>query len=554
MEPLLHVDHLQVSFQNGNDLTVVIPNISFSIHKGEFVAIVGESGSGKSLTALSIIQLLPPNVIMQGSVYFKGENISSLSVKKINKIRGKEIGIIFQEPMTSLNPLLTCGTQITEVLEAHLSLSSRAAKKKAVELFTLVELPDPSAMLFRYPHEISGGQKQRVMIAMAMACDPLLLIADEPTTSLDVSVQATILSLLKKISAQRGLAVLLISHDLGLVADVADKLIVMQRGQILEEGIAKMVLSDPQHIYTKALLACRPSANNPHFFLPEMNDLMNQNFQVQPKPASKERNKIILQVKDLELMYSKKNGLFRQTVYNKAVNKVSFEVYEHEIVGLVGESGCGKTTIGKAILKLADIYAGSVLLEGNDITNISQKTMRPFRKKIQFVFQDPYSSLNPSMKIGDAITEPLAVHRIGKNLAERKQMVMEMLKKLELSEEHYHRYPHEFSGGQRQRICIARALILKPSFVVFDEVVSALDVSIQAQVLNIISRLKEEMDFSAIFISHDLSVVHYLCDRILVMRKGEIVESGDAETIYRHPQHPYTQKLVNAIPGKQLFI
>ncbi len=554
MEPLLRVEQLQISFKNETGTALVIPDISFSVFENEFVAIVGESGSGKSLTALSVMQLLPPNAIQKGVVFFKGKNISKSEEQNIKNIRGKEISMIFQEPMTSLNPLLTCGNQITEVLVRHLSLSKKDAAKKALSLFTTVELPDPSAMLHRYPHEISGGQKQRVMIAMAMACDPALIIADEPTTALDVLVQANILSLLKKISVEKGLSVLLITHDLGIVADVADKLIVMQKGTIVEEGRAKEVLTAPKHVYTKALMACRPSANDKYYFLPEMKDLMIQErVQLLHKPLFEQHEKIILEVKDLEILYSKKSGIFSHTVFQKVVNKVSFQVHEKEIVGLVGESGCGKTTIGKAILKLIEVSSGSILLEEKDLTVMSEKEMRPLRKKLQVVFQDPYSSLNPLIKIGDAIAEPLKVHGIGKNAADRKKMVMEMLNKLELSEEHYNRYPHEFSGGQRQRICIARALILQPSFVIFDESVSALDVSIQAQVLNIISRLKEEMNFSAIFISHDLSVVHHLCDRILVMHKGVIVESGNADNIYNSPKHSYTKKLVNAIPGKDLM-
>ena len=568
MHPLLQINNLQIGFVPGSGTEKVVRNTSFTIAKGRLVAIVGESGSGKSVTALSLLQLLPKQAIINGDILFSEDgiqqvNLTNLSYKEINTIRGNKIAMIFQEPMTSLNPVYTCGFQVMEALIQHKKLSKKEARQKTIELFEQVSLPNSVAMLKRYPHQLSGGQKQRVMIAMAMSCNPALLIADEPTTALDVRVQKSILQLIKNLQKQNQLSVLLITHDLSLVADVADEIIVMYKGEIVEHGNAKDILKNPEHNYTKALLACKPGAGSKGKKLPVINDFLSGSEVLYPeenkkniagtseKPSCPE---LVLSVQNVSVHFPLSKNIFGKTItVFKAVDEVSFTVNKNETVGLVGESGCGKTTLGRAILHLIKPTAGKILLQGKDIAALNEQQLRVIRKNLQIVFQDPYGSLNPRISIGDAIMEPLKVHDVYNNKKQRKEKVVELLDKVSLNAEHYNRYPHQFSGGQRQRICIARALALNPSFLIFDESVSALDVSVQAQVLNLINELKTQLNFTAIFISHDLSVVHYISDRILVMNKGKIAEEGTADDIYFNPKNEYTQQLIAAIPGKSFI-
>ena len=573
--PLLQVQNLSINFTAEGATTNAVKDISFSLAAGEIVAIVGESGSGKSVTALSLLQLLPAQATIQGQVlFFKQEKYSTdllkISSKEINAIRGKDIAMIFQEPMTSLNPVFTCGHQVMEAIQLHQKTTTKIAKEKAIALFEKVNLPNPSTIINRYPHQISGGQKQRVMIAMAMSCNPSLLIADEPTTALDVTVQKTILQLIKNLQQHTGMGVIFITHDLGLVADIADSVLVMYKGEIIEQGKTKDILHNPQQAYTKALMACRPAMHKRGDRLPVISDFFIEPSSaynpllkvVPPSPISFTQNiftkekqpDIALKVNGLKVYYAeKKTFLFSKTPEPfKAVDNVSFTVGKGETIGLVGESGCGKTTLGRVISQLIPATAGSIILDGKDLAALSKKQLVPIRKQFQMVFQDPYGSLNPRMLIGDAIMEPMKVHGMLQNNNQRKEKVIELLEKVNLSASHYNRYPHQFSGGQRQRICIARALALNPSFLIFDESVSALDVSVQAQVLNLLNDLKKEFGFTAIFISHDLSVVRYISDRILVMNKGKIVEEGPADDIYFSPKNEYTQKLIAAIPGKQI--
>ena len=542
---------------------------SFSVNKGELVAIVGESGSGKSVTALSVLQLLPKQATVSGKVVFfdadgHPSDLLKLSDKKINSIRGNKIAMIFQEPMTSLNPVFNCGYQVMEAIQLHQKVNKETARQKTIELFEKVKLPEPEKLISRYPHELSGGQKQRVMIAMAMSCNPDILIADEPTTALDVTVQKTILELIKSLQQQNNMGVIFITHDLGVVADIADKILVMHKGEIVEQGFAKDILQAPQHPYTKALLACRPAGQPKGKRLPVVSDFIIQEVEITEKLTAPDEPKTqdtrpetkntVLEIKNLSVHFPLKKNLFgKASSFFKAVDDVSFSVQQGDIVGLVGESGCGKTTLGRSILQLIKPTSGKILLDGKDLTQTSSEVLRNMRKDLQIVFQDPYGTLNPRITIGDAILEPLKVHSVLANNKQRKEKVMELLEKVSLDTSHFNRYPHQFSGGQRQRICIARALALNPSFLIFDESVSALDVSVQAQVLNLLNDLKKEFGFTAIFISHDLSVVHYICNRILVMYKGKIVEAGTADQVYYHPKNEYTQNLVNAIPGKGIY-
>mgnify|MGYP000257921562 CR=1 FL=1 len=571
-EALLKVKNLSVDFTADGNITHAVKNISFDVAPGELVALVGESGSGKSVTSLSLMSLLPKQATVKGQVAFYKENevidLLGLSDTKLNAIRGKDIAMIFQEPMTSLNPVFTCGYQVMEAIRLHQKVSSHIAKQKAIALFEKVRLPNPAAMINRYPHQLSGGQKQRVMIAMAMSCNPALLIADEPTTALDVTVQQTILSLIKELQSEMGLGVIFITHDLGLVADIADRVLIMYKGEIVEQGITSFVLQHPQHPYTKALMACRPGNHPRGSRLPVVGDFLNlgsaEDSTIKSNPEKKSPlqeatitkngpHENALVVENLQVFYPGKKKLFGKNEEPfKAVDDVSFCVQKGETIGLVGESGCGKTTLGRAILQLVKPTAGNIILDGKNIAHLSASDLQTVRKNLQIVFQDPYGSLNPRMTIGNAILEPMQVHYMPGNDKVRKQQVIELLEKVNLSPDHFSRYPHQFSGGQRQRICIARALALNPSFLIFDESVSALDISVQAQVLNLINDLKNEFGFTAIFISHDLSVVHYISDRIMVMQKGKIIEQGSADEIYYSPKETYTRQLIAAIPGKIL--
>ncbi len=543
--------------------------MSITIHKGEIVAIVGESGSGKSVTSMSILQLHPKSITQykKGTITYTHKNGASVDLLKssdadLQKIRGDEIAMIFQEPMTSLNPVMRCGQQIEEALLQHKKIDTATAYKEVIQLFEAVQLPEPEKAYQKYPHELSGGQKQRVMIAMAMCCKPQLLICDEPTTALDVTVQKNILQLIKNLQQQNNMGVIFISHDLGLVKEIADTIVVMYKGKIVEKGAAGQMLHTPQHPYTKALLACRPALYPKGVRLPVVADFMNAtNTTITPQqhtskaaettqPPAIQDNKII-EVNNLTITYPTKRNLLGKVVQQfVAVNKVSFDIYKGETIGLVGESGCGKTTLGRAILKLNKPTEGTILFNGKNIQDFNRAELLQYRKEVQIIFQDPYSSLNPRLTIGDAIIEAYQVHGVLDNYQQRKAAVIALLEKVELKAEHFNRYPHEFSGGQRQRIVIARALALNPKFVVCDESVSALDVSVQAQILNLLNDLKKEFGFTALFISHDLSVVRYISDRIMVMQKGTIVETNTAEAVFYNPQHEYTKKLIHAIPGK----
>jgi peptide/nickel transport system ATP-binding protein len=562
MHPLLQVNNLSIRFEQDGKLTTAVKEISFELHPGKLTAIVGESGSGKSVTALSLLQLLPDQAAIDGELLFCSDGNNQLDLLKatapqIKKIRGNNIAMIFQEPMTSLNPVFTCGFQVMESLLLHKKLNQKEARQKTIELFEQVELPDPAAMFKRYPHQISGGQKQRVMIAMAMSCNPTLLIADEPTTALDVRVQKNILQLIKKLQQQQQMSVLFITHDLGLVAAFADEVLVMHKGIIVEKGLTKTVLQNPEHSYTKALLACKPHKESKGRKLPVVSDFIKEGISIetdlnqilQPLQIPLISQTPVLSVQNLQVFFPDKKNIFGKPIsFFKAVDDVSFKVNEGETIGLVGESGCGKTTLGRSMLQLIKPTSGEILLHGKALQSMTNKELRNTRKDLQIVFQDPYGSLNPRISIGEAILEPLMVHGLLNNKKERKEQVIQLLEQVNMSADVYTRYPHQFSGGQRQRICIARALALKPSFLIFDESVSALDVSVQAQVLNLINDLKNKYKFTSIFISHDLSVVHYISDRILVMDKGKIVEEGNANDIMYHPKETYTQQLIEAIP------
>jgi len=565
--PLLQIKNFSVDFVTESGTTSAIKNISFEINHGETVAIVGESGSGKTVTSLSVLQLLPspPAQYKSGEILFSENGISSinllnLSDKEIRKIRGNKISMIFQEPMTSLNPVKTCGAQVIEAMRIHQDISQKEAEEKTIQLFEQVKLPNASTMLHRYPHEISGGQKQRVMIAMAISCNPSLLIADEPTTALDVTVQKTILQLIKELQVKQQMSVIYITHDLGLVAEIADKVIVMYKGDVVECGSIKEIFLNPQHPYTKALLSCRPDASSKGKRLPVISDFLGEDL----KPETEDRHQIsnithqtsnirndfpLLKVENLKVYFPTKKNFFGKILKEfKAVDDVSFTVDKGETLGLVGESGCGKTTLGRTLLRLINPTSGNIFFNGKSIAGIADEEMRRMRKDIQIIFQDPYGSLNPRLTIGEAINEPMKIHSILPSQKQRKEKIIDLLEKVDLKPEYFNRYPHEFSGGQRQRICIARALSLNPDFIICDESVSALDVSVQAQVLNLLNDLKEELGFTCIFISHDLGVVHYISNRIMVMNKGKIEESGTADEIYFNPKKEYTQRLIASIP------
>ncbi|MDB5229086.1 MAG: ATPase component of various ABC-type transport system with duplicated ATPase domain [Bacteroidota bacterium] len=581
-ELLLGVKHLTTEFKTENGIVTAVDDVSFHVNKGEVIGIVGESGSGKSVTSLSIMRLIPnpPGQITAGEILYYRDGKNPINLVKIpeqemRSYRGNEISMIFQEPMTSLNPVFTCGNQVVEAIMLHQKISKKAAEQQTLELFHKVKLPNPERILKSYPHQLSGGQKQRVMIAMAMSCQPKILIADEPTTALDVTVQKTILDLINDLSRETGMSTIFITHDLGVIAEIADRVVVMYKGKIVEQGSVVDIFSNPKHPYTKGLLACRPPLELRLRKLPVIADFMEEKdgvitekvsdmkqlidaFVVSEEQTKKRYAELqqlspILQIRNLSTWFPSKTNIFGKTLeYVKAVDDVSFDVNEGETLGLVGESGCGKTTLGRTILRLVEPTLGKAVFDGKDIFNLDQKEMKLLREHMQIIFQDPYSSLNPRMTIGNAIMEPMQVHKKHKNDSERKDKVIELLEKVNMKAEHYQRYPHEFSGGQRQRICIARALSLNPKFIICDESVSALDVSVQAQVLNLLIRLREEFKFTYIFISHDLSVVKFMSDRMVVMNKGKIEEMGLADEIYNNPQQEYTKKLIAAIPKGNL--
>ncbi len=584
--PVLEVKNLKVSFFSKNGITKAVDDISFNVKKGETVGIVGESGSGKSVTALSIMRLFADRTHqeIEGDILFDSPRFGKVDLARVprnvlRKIRGNEIAMIFQEPMSSLNPVYTCGDQVMEAILLHQNISKKEAREKTLELFARVQLPTPAHIFQAYPHEISGGQKQRVMIAMAMSCNPSILIADEPTTALDVTVQAKIIKLLKRLKETEDTSIIFISHDLGVIAEIADRVVVMYQGKIVEQGTIWEIFSDPKHPYTKGLLACRPRVDIRLKVLPTIVDFMDTsaegalseklnkyksvgeaillNAQTQQEITAKRdqlyKNEPLLRVENLKTYFPIGNRFFgKPKGYIKAVDDVSFDVYPGETLGLVGESGCGKTTLGRSILRLITPTEGSVYYQGHELNALPERKLRKLRKDLQIIFQDPYASLNPRMTIGEAILEPMRVHKVLDNDRQRKERVLELLETVNLSSDFYHRYPHEFSGGQRQRICIARTLALNPRFIICDESVSALDVSVQAQVLNLLNELKEKFNFTYIFISHDLAVVKFIADRIIVMNNGKIVEEGFPEDIFDKPQQAYTRRLIEAIPRGDL--
>ena len=567
---LLEVKNFSLELKQDDSWNPILSSISFSLAKGETIGVVGESGSGKSVTALSIMQLLAGAKTTEGGIFLEQINVTQTPEKKLQQIRGNRVAMIFQEPMTSLNPVIRCGKQITEALLLHTRISQKEAKQKTIELFQDVQLPDPEKVFYKYPHELSGGQKQRVMIAMAMSCNPDILIADEPTTALDVTVQKNILELLKQLQKKYEMSIIFISHDLGVVAQIAHRVLVMYRGEIVEQGEVQTIFKNPQHPYTKGLLACRPKLNEKPHRLPTIGETMQkaesrkQKFPFKIEGVTREASRgsfadhhlmteevttPLLQIQDLNKSYPiRKTKLFEKQEFFQALKNINLDIYEGETLGLVGESGCGKTTLGRTLLRLVEPDSGNIYYKGNNLLTLSDKKMRLLRKEIQMILQDPYSSLNQRLTIGQMLLEPMQVHRILSNDKARRKRAIELLERVGMSELHLHRYPHEFSGGQRQRIAIARALTLNPKFIICDESVSALDVSVQAQVLNLLNDLKQEFHLTYLFISHDLSVVKYMSDRIAVMQHGEIVELSDAESIYKNPQTDYTRKLIAAIP------
>ena len=569
-QPILEIKNLKINFLRDDEWIEVVHGIDFDVVAGRTLGIVGESGSGKSVSNLSVMHLLNPKVsqVKADAMLLEGLDIKDFNEKQMAEVRGKRIAMIFQEPMTSLNPVYRCGYQVSEMIRQHEKVTKQAARDRVISLFRQVMLPRPEAIYDSYPHELSGGQKQRVMIAMAIACNPQILIADEPTTALDVTVQKEILKLLRKLQQETGMGMVFITHDLGVVSEIADDVVVMHNGEILEKGTVRQVLDHPQHPYTKGLLACRPPMKIRLKKLPIVKEFLDghwtggkeqilKELQITDEERQQHLKELyardpILKVEHLQTWYPLKKGIFSR-VYDhvKAVDDVSLEVFEGETLGLVGESGCGKTTLGRSILRLIEPTGGKVFFDGVEVTALKAAALRDFRKQAQIVFQDPYSSLNPRIRIGEAIAEPLKVHGIETDRKKCRQIVCDLLEQVGLEAGHYDRYPHEFSGGQRQRICIARALAVNPRLVICDESVSALDVSVQAQVLNLLNRLKEERHLTYIFISHDLSVVRFMSDRVLVMYNGKPMEYNDADELFEHPQNDYTKKLISALPGIQ---
>ncbi len=556
MNPLLEIERLSIDFITENEVTHAVKDVSLTVEKGEILAIVGESGSGKSVTALSILRLLPapPAHYPSGRILFHGGkstiDLLQMSREELQAIRGNRVSMIFQEPMSSLNPVMTCGHQVAEALLQHNKISSAQAREKVMRWFEKVKLPDPERMYNSYPHQLSGGQKQRVMIAMAMCCEPDLLICDEPTTALDVTVQKTILVLIQELQKEQGMSVIFITHDLGVVAEIAHRVAIMYKGEIVEEGDVRSIFQNPKQPYTRALIQCRPAGHPRGERLPTVADFLSGNKKTAAVNPPEKTGGVLVDVKDLSVRFPvKTNWLGKLVKETTAVDKVSFQVFQGETLGIVGESGCGKTTLGRSLLRLVDPAEGQIIYQGKDLAALQGASLDQLRQNVQLVFQDPYSSLNPRLTIGHAIGEPMEVRRIETNKKARRKLVAELLEKVDLPSAVQDRYPHEFSGGQRQRIVIARALSLSPSLLVCDESVSALDVSVQAQVLNLLNDLKRELGLTLVFISHDLSVVRYMSDRIIVMNKGKIEEQGPAEEVYQHPKSDYTKKLLSAIPG-----
>ncbi|OIQ19704.1 MAG: ABC transporter ATP-binding protein [Bacteriovorax sp. MedPE-SWde] len=559
-ETILEIKNLTIEFKTEDETVQAVKNLNLTIPKGKTVGLVGESGSGKSVTSLAVMGLIPnpPGSIAEGGeILFNGEDLTKVSQERLRKLRGNKIAMIFQEPMTSLNPVFTVGNQIDEVLMLHQDMNKADSRKRTIELFEEVGIPTPEESVNKYPHQMSGGQKQRVMIAMAMACEPELLICDEPTTALDVTIQKQVLELMFDLQRKHGMSMLFITHDLAVIADIADEVAVMFRGDLVEQNTTKALFENPKHPYTKGLLACRPSLKENPTRLLTVDDFLNAKEDIdvsalemkKPRPIDETENPVLLEVKGFNKHFPIKGGIFGRTVdWFKAVDDVNLTVRKGRTLGLVGESGCGKTTLGRSILRLIEPTAGEVIYDGINVTGLNKVDMRKIRERMQIIFQDPYSSLNPRMTIGDIVTEPMVIHGIGGTKKERYDHAAELLEKVGLKGDHLNRYPHEFSGGQRQRICIARALSLKPEFIICDESVSALDVSVQAQVLNLLQDLQDELGLTYIFISHDLSVVKYIADEIGVMNKGQIVEYGPSEEIYQNPKDPYTQRLLGAIP------
>ena len=556
--PLLSIKDLRVAFKSTIGLNEVLHGISYNLYTDEILGIVGESGSGKSVASLAIMSLLPPkkSVVSSGEILFRNEDLLHYSQTKLEALRGQKIAMIFQEPMSALNPSMSCGEQVEEILLQHTSLKKKEVKDEVMRLFDDVKIPNPTTTFDKYPHEISGGQQQRIMIAMAIACKPDVLIADEPTTALDVTVQKDIIALLKSLQKKSKMSVIFISHDLALVSEIADRILVMYKGELVESGDTRSIFKTPKEDYTKALIGARPTLKFRLKQLPTISDFLSGTISstlISKSTRTQKHNEIyskapLLEVINLEKTYFSKASFFGTRTAFKAVDAVSFKVYSGETLGLVGESGCGKSTLGKAILQLDKATAGTLKYKGNDITNLNKKELRSLRKEIQIIFQDPYASLNPRLTVGKAIMEPMKVHKLFESNAERKAKTIEILEKVGLEASHFDRYPHEFSGGQRQRIGIARTIAVQPKLIICDESVSALDISVQAQVLNLLNVLKEDYGFTYIFISHDLAVVKFMSDQLMVMNKGKIEELGEADAIYDNPQKAYTKALIDAIP------